>query len=165
MRDIVHKRAAAAVRAQSGSRTRGSITSVLRATRQGPGRALRPTRHSMAQALSRYLDPEPIEVADCAEGKPAPSSFLLRRMRYKSDFPGAVGNDQRASTGRWNRTASGRACCATAILRDPRSPSKLIKLVQQPCLCALRRHRSARSQRAGVEILGYDGVRGARACP
>src|SRR5262249_18143093 len=42
---------------------------------------------AMAQALSRFLDPEPIEVPDAPEGKAGTIEFLLRRMRYKSDFP------------------------------------------------------------------------------
>src|SRR6185436_3206548 len=42
---------------------------------------------SMAQALSRFLDPEPIEVSGAPEGKAGTVEFLLRRMRYKTDFP------------------------------------------------------------------------------
>jgi serine/threonine protein kinase len=113
---------------------------------------------SMAQALSRYLDPEPIEVADAPEGKAGTVEFLLRRMRYKTDFP-ALSETIRTVNRTVESDSERASVLCNGILRDPALTSKLIKLVNSPAYARCGGTVSTVSR--AVSILGYDGVRGA----
>jgi serine/threonine protein kinase len=117
-----------------------------------------PDAASMAQALSRFLDPEPIEVADAPEGKAGTVEFLLRRMRYKSDFP-ALSETIKTINKTVESDSERVSVLCNGILRDPALTSKLIKLVNSPAYARCGGTVSTISR--AVAILGYDGVRGA----
>jgi serine/threonine protein kinase len=130
---------------------------VLRALAKDRGERF-PDAASMAQALSRFLDPEPIEIIDAPEGKAGTVEFLLRRMRYKSDFP-ALSETVKTINKTVDSESDRVSVLCNGILRDPALTSKLIKLVNSPAYARCGGTVSTISR--AVAILGYDGVRGA----
>ena len=70
------------------------------------------------EALDDYLDPEE-EASAATAGGQGTIEFLLRRMRHKERFPGAVGGRSAQSTRSRRRTASIGKLSST-ILRTSR---------------------------------------------
>ena len=149
--------APAAVRAQLRKWTGGSTRSCCaRSPRTAtsaiptPPRWRRPSRASSIPSRSRSTG--------APEGKAGTVEFLLRRMRYKSDFP-ALSETIRTVNKTVESDSERVSVLCNGILRDPALTSKLIKLVNSPAYARCGGTVSTISR--AVAILGYDGVRGA----
>jgi serine/threonine protein kinase len=112
----------------------------------------------MQQALERYLTP--------AEAPPAPTGskqstldFLLRRMRYKSDFP-ALSESVSAINKIVSSDQESVTRLSNAILKDIALTSKLLKLVNAAFYNQYGGGTISTISRA-VVILGFDAVRNA----
>ena len=80
----------------------------------------------MEDALLRYLSPEPVaETGDASQGT---LEFLLRRMRYKSDFP-ALSTTMSAVNRSTASETERVSALSNAILKDFALTNKLLKLV------------------------------------
>ena len=156
MHDIVHK--APPPPSARNSEVDGRLDQIVLRALAKDRKERYPDAASMAQALSRFLDPEPIEVSGAPEGKAGTVEFLLRRMRYKSDFP-ALSETIKTVNKTVESDSERVSVLCNGILRDPALTSKLIKLVNSPAYARCGGTVSTISR--AVAILGYDGVRGA----
>ena len=106
----------------------------------------------MEDALLCYLSPEPVT----AEPSQGTLDFLLRRMRYKSDFPalsttmGAVNRSAASETERVTQLSD-------SILKDFALTNKLLKLVNSASYSQYGGSISTVSR--AVVIMGFDNVR------
>jgi eukaryotic-like serine/threonine-protein kinase len=107
---------------------------------------------AMEDALLRYVSPEPVT----AEGSQGTLDFLLRRMRYKSDFPALS-----STMGAVNRSAASEtervAQLSNSILKDFALTNKLLKLVNSASYSQYGGSISTVSR--AVVIMGFDNVR------
>jgi len=111
------------------------------------------TAAAMEDALYRYLTPEPVGVPEVSQGT---LGFLLRRMRYKSDFPGLASTIVAIN----RATASekeGLAHLANCILKDFALTNKLLKLVNSAQYAQFSGSISTVSR--AVVIMGFNNVR------
>ncbi|MEO8628109.1 MAG: HDOD domain-containing protein [Betaproteobacteria bacterium] len=117
------------------------------------------TAAAMEDALLRYLSPEPSEAAGGTGGTKATQGtleFLLRRMRYKSDFPAlsstmsAVNKSATSDTERVTHLSN-------AILKDFALTNKLLKLVNSASYSQYGGSISTVSR--AVVIMGFDNIR------
>lgn len=109
----------------------------------------------MAEALDRYMAPPP----DAESGEePAGGTleFLLRRMRYKSDFPALSETVSAISRVTASDREPASALCS-AILKDVALTTKMIKLVNTAGYQQFGGKISTVSR--AVSILGFDNVR------
>jgi eukaryotic-like serine/threonine-protein kinase len=106
----------------------------------------------MEHALYRYLSPEAAVEAETGQGT---LDFLLRRMRYKSDFP-ALSSTMSAV----NRTAASQtervAQLSSCILKDFALTNKLLRLVNS---AHFQQFGNISTVSRAVVILGFDNVR------
>ena len=107
---------------------------------------------AMEDALYRYLSPEPPAAAEDSKGT---LEFLLRRMRYKSDFPALS-----STMGAVNRTAASEtervAQLSSCILKDFALTNKLLKLVNS---AHYKQFANISTVSRAVVIMGFDNVR------
>ena len=125
---------------------------VLKALAKDPS-ARFDTAAAMEDALYRYLTPEPVGVAEVSQGT---LGFLLRRMRYKSDFPGLASTIVAIN----RATASekeGLAHLSNCILKDFALTNKLLKLVNSAQYGQFSGSISTVSR--AVVIMGFNNVR------
>jgi len=110
------------------------------------------TAAAMEDALYRYLSPEPAAAAADSKGT---LEFLLRRMRYKSDFPALS-----STLGAVNRTAASDtervAQLSGCILKDFALTNKLLKLVNS---AHYKQFGNISTVSRAVVIMGFDNVR------
>jgi eukaryotic-like serine/threonine-protein kinase len=106
----------------------------------------------MEHALYRYLSPEAAVEAETGQGT---LDFLLRRMRYKSDFP-ALSSTMSAV----NRTAASEtervAQLSSCILKDFALTNKLLKVVNS---AHFKQFGNISTVSRAVVIMGFDNVR------
>ncbi len=107
---------------------------------------------AMEDALYRYLSPEPTAAPESSQGT---LEFLLRRMRYKSDFPALS-----STISAVNRTASSEterlAQLSSCILKDFALTNKLLKQVNS---AHYQQFGNISTVSRAVVIMGFDNVR------
>jgi len=124
---------------------------ILKALAKDPAARFDSAAH-MEDALLCYLSPEPVT----AEPSQGTLDFLLRRMRYKSDFPalsttmGAVNRSAASETERVTQLSN-------SILKDFALTNKLLKLVNSASYSQYGGSISTVSR--AVVIMGFDNVR------
>ena len=111
---------------------------------------------AMAQALARYLDPEPLEGCVVTDAKSGTIDFLVRRMRHKSDFPALSETIRTINKTLESENQRIDALC-NSVLKDVALTSKLIKLVNSARFGQFGGSVSTVSR--AVSIVGFDGVR------
>jgi serine/threonine protein kinase len=112
---------------------------------------------AMEDALLRYLSPESETEQDASAGpNQGTLDFLLRRMRYKSDFPALS-----STMGLVNRSAASEtervSQLSSAVLKDFALTNKLLKLVNSVTYGQFGGSISTVSR--AVVIMGFDNVR------
>ncbi len=107
---------------------------------------------AMEDALYCYLSPEPTAAPESSQGT---LEFLLRRMRYKSDFPALS-----STISAVNRTASSEterlAQLSSCILKDFALTNKLLKQVNS---AHYQQFGNISTVSRAVVIMGFDNVR------
>jgi len=111
------------------------------------------TAAAMEDALLRYLSPEPVADTGDAQGT---LEFLLRRMRYKSDFP-ALSSTMSAVNRSTSSETERVSALSNAILKDFALTNKLLKLVNSATYSQYGGTISTVSR--AVVIMGFDNVR------
>jgi HD-like signal output (HDOD) protein len=107
---------------------------------------------AMEDALLRYVNPEPVT----AEPSQGTLEFLLRRMRYKSDFPAlssTMAAVNRSATSETERVTQ----LSNSILKDFALTNKMLKLVNSASYSQYGGSISTVSR--AVVIMGFDNVR------
>ncbi len=110
----------------------------------------------MAQALSRYLNPEPVENRAGRDSQQSTVEFLLRRMQHKSDFP-ALSQTMTTINKIVAADQQGVTELSNVILRDYALTNKLLKLVNTAFYGQFGGTISTISR--AVVILGFDTIR------
>lgn len=128
---------------------------VLKALAKDPGNRYADAAE-MAQALNRYLNPEPVESAVGKDAKQSTIEFLLRRMQHKSDFP-ALSQTMTTINKIVASDQEGVTALSNVILRDYALTNKLLKLVNTAFYGQFGGTISTISR--AVVILGFDTIR------
>jgi serine/threonine protein kinase len=114
---------------------------------------------AMLEALDAYISPQPAITAEAARdgvGAGGALEFLLRRMRYKSDFP-ALSSTITAVNNLVARENESTGALADLIIKDVSLTNKLLRLVNSACYQQFGGSVSTVSR--AVSILGFQRVR------